>query len=186
MATHSVPFGRILVPLDSCFGGVQLKLNATLNSNSVSHTITTPPPVKETLSLSSERRVVQRLCGWTRLGPESMSRRHQNQRIQIQFCVFFVTRTRITSSTRHLESVLALTRHLIRLLAVRINSRVGDKNTLSWCLCSIKIEHAYTSHPLDTLVSDMHALTTVSEGEGSVCALNFNSVPHFSNKNGMV
>jgi len=82
---------------------------------------------------------------------------------------FFVTRTRITSSTRHLESVLALTRHLIRLLAVRINSRVGDKNTLSWCLCSIKIEHAYTSHPLDTLVSDMHALTTVSEGEGSVC-----------------
>jgi len=92
---------------------------------------------------------------------------------------FFVTRTRITSSTRHLESVLALTRHLIRLLAVRINSRVGDKNTLSWCLCSIKIEHAYTSHPLDTLVSDMHALTTVSEGEGSVCGLNSNLIPIF-------
>ena len=107
---------------------------------------------------------------WTRLGPESMSRRHQNSRLVMNF-VLIVTRTRITSSTRHLESVLALTRHLIRLLAVRINSRVGDKNTLSWCLCSIKIEHAYTSHPLDTLVSDMHALTTVSEGEGSVCAI---------------
>ena len=98
---------------------------------------------------------------WTRLGPESMSRRHQNSRLVMNF-VLIVTRTRITSSTRHLESVLALTRHLIRLLAVRINSRVGDKNTLSWCLCSIKIEHAYTSSPWTHLWATCHALTTVS------------------------
>jgi hypothetical protein len=93
---------------------------------------------------------------WTRISRVHVTKTPKLANLDSILC-FFVTRTRITSSTRHLESVLALTRHLIRLLAVRINSRVGDKNTLSWCLCSIKIEHAYTSHPLDTLVSDCNS-----------------------------